>query len=65
MFQTANDLTLEDFDSSVLRLNNIPKTASTTCKGQLLIRPIVEPIPYTGPSRAFDKDTIDEFGLTK
>ena len=59
------ELTLEDFDSNALNLRKIPKTASTTCRGQILIRPVVEPVLYTGPSRGFEKQTIDEFGLTE
>ena len=30
-YEEGADLALEDFDSSLLRINHVPKTASQTC----------------------------------
>ena len=35
------DLTLEVFDSQKIKIKEVPKLASQTCKGQVLIKPIV------------------------
>lgn len=58
-------LTLEDFDSAALKINRVPKTASQTCQGQVLIRPVVKPIPYSGYSAALHPTTIEQFKMSK
>lgn len=57
--QEGPSLTLEDFDSASLKINRVPKTASQTCQGQVLIRPVVKPIPYSGYSAALHPSTIE------
>jgi len=56
--QLFSDLALEDFDSARIQINQVPKTASQTCRGQALIKPIVQPIPFTGLNQKLPKDTI-------
>ena len=59
-------LLLEDFLSNSLKTNMIPKAASQTCRGQILIRPIVKPIPYAlTSSNRLAPETTKEFELTK
>ena len=43
----------------------MPRTASQTCRGQVLIKPIVRPIPYTGLNKRLGKKTVEEFHLNK
>lgn len=64
----ANVLTLDDFDSKKVQLASIPKAASQTCQGQVLIKPIIEPIPYGAiytPVKKLTARTIAEFKLSK
>ena len=56
------ELTLEDFDSSILKLNKIPKTASQTLAGQILIRKPIEPISYQG-KHPIKNSTLKHFGF--
>jgi hypothetical protein len=56
-------MTLEDFDSSRVKINKVPRTASQTCRGQVLIRPVVDPIPFVGVNR-LPKATVKRFKLT-
>lgn len=56
-------LTLEDFDSQNIQIRRVPRTASQTCRGQVLIKPIVRPIPYTGLNKRLGKKTVEEFRL--
>jgi len=60
-----SDLTLEDFDSSKININRVPKTASGTCQGQALIKPLVQPIPFSGLNHQLPRDTIQRFKLTE
>ena len=60
-----SDLTLEDFDSAKIQINRVPKTASQTCQGQALIKPIVAPIPFTGLNCQLPRETIKTFKLTE
>lgn len=57
--ENGPSLTLEDFDSAQLKINRVPKTASQTCQGQVLIRPVVKPIPYSGYAAALHPSTIE------
>ena len=65
MLNENNTLTLEDFDSNNLEIKRVPKTASQTCRGQVLIKPIVKPIPYTGLNKKLGKKTVTEFNLNE
>ena len=59
---------LEDFNSNLLKVKRVPQTASQTCMGQRLIRPLIEPIPYSKGSNnmhQFTTETIKSFGLTQ
>lgn len=58
-------LTLEDFDSENILIRRVPRTASQTCRGQILIKPIVRPIPYTGLNKRLGRKTVEEFRLNK
>lgn len=58
-----NSLSLEDFDSENLKINRVPRTASQTCRGQILIKPIIRPIPYLGLNKRLGKKTVEEFKL--
>jgi hypothetical protein len=60
-----SDLTLEDFDSAKININRVPKTASQTCQGQMLIKPLIQPIPFTGLNNALPMTTATEFKLTE
>ena len=44
-------------------MNNIPKTASQTFRGQKLLKSIISPIPYSG-SKPINENTQEEFNIT-
>lgn len=59
---------LEDFKSSGIKLDRVPKTASSTFSGQRLIKPIIDSIPYKDDDNALmrlDAHTLWEFDLTE
>ena len=58
-------LVLEDFLSSSLRINMVPKNASQTLSGQRLLMPVVEPVPYESQKVGISKNTIQFFKLTE
>ena len=61
-------LVLEDFKSSGIKLDKVPKTASSTFSGQRMIKPVVESIPYKDDDNALmklDARTLFEFDLTE
>mmetsp|Transcript_13546 Transcript_13546/g.21137 ORF Transcript_13546/g.21137 Transcript_13546/m.21137 type:complete len:129 (+) Transcript_13546:842-1228(+) len=64
-FSNNPHLSIEDFDSKNLTLTRVPKAASQTCQGQVLLKPVIKPVPYTGIKNRLLKSTIDEFRLTK
>jgi hypothetical protein len=57
--------TLEDFDSSRVDIKKVPKTASLTCKGQVLIKPVVQPILFKGKANQMEWDTVKKFKISK
>lgn len=64
MFVLTPPRALEDFDSNILKIKKIPKRASLTCAGSVLIRKVVEPIPYLGKTR-IRRSTLIHFGFLK
>lgn len=63
-----SQLLLEDFNSKYLKVKRVPSTASQTCMGQRLIRPVIDPIPYSQKHKniqLLSKETIEDFGLTQ
>lgn len=63
-----NQVILEDFNSKNLKVKRVPQTASQTCMGQRLIRPVIEPIPFEQKHQRMQqlsKATIKAFGLTQ
>lgn len=44
--------------------SEVPKLASQTFMGQKLLKPIVNPIPYTH-LKPINQDTVEEFNLNK
>ena len=61
-------LLLEDFNSENLKVKRVPQTASQTCMGQRMIRPVIAPIPFKAKHRKmkqFSKETMKDFGLTE
>jgi hypothetical protein len=57
-------LTLTDFAQQNVKVEAIPPVASTTFKGQTVLEPLVNPVPY-GQSTKMNYETIQEFKLTK
>ena len=53
---------LGDLNSNKVSIKVIPKKASQTCRGQILIKPIVDPIPYEKEKeRVMGKETQKQF----
>ena len=51
--------------SDNIKIKKVPISASQTFQGQKLIRQVVQPIPYTAAQKRVNRNTIEEFKLTK
>lgn len=58
-------LTLQDFDSNKVKIDDIPKVVSGTCQGQKLLRPVTKLIPFVTNYNLMDPKTIKEFNINK
>ena len=56
---------LERFDSNRVSLEKIPKLASQTRHGSIVLKPIVEPVKFNAKKLLISRDTILEFKLDK
>ena len=58
-------MTIEDFSSDNFKsMKKVPRVASQTCKGQILIKPVVKPVLYRNENHISLK-TLKEFGISK
>jgi hypothetical protein len=61
----SHQMSIDDLNASKLKIKTVPKLASQTCRGQVLLQPIITPVPYNQKHTSLNKQTLQEFGLTK